>query len=77
LSDTTATNFAADKFVCFDLLKSGALPVRFMGSEPGVRMDDLARFKEQILDAWASVRPTKPGRVLGGKHAWRAEVLGV
>lgn len=31
-----------------DLLKSGALPVYFVGSERRVRRDDLARYKEQV-----------------------------
>jgi excisionase family DNA binding protein len=30
-----------------DLIKSGALPVYFVGSERRVRRDDLARYKEQ------------------------------
>jgi excisionase family DNA binding protein len=31
-----------------DLLKSEAFPVRFVGAEWRVRMDDLAQYKEQI-----------------------------
>ena len=31
-----------------DLLESGALPVRLVGSERRVRTEDLARYKEQI-----------------------------
>jgi len=31
-----------------DLLKSGAFPARLVGTERRVRMDDLARYKEQV-----------------------------
>lgn len=31
-----------------DLLKSGVLPIRLVGSERRVRTEDLARYKEQI-----------------------------
>jgi excisionase family DNA binding protein len=31
-----------------DLLKSGAFPVRFVGAEQRVRMDDLVRYKAQV-----------------------------
>lgn len=31
-----------------DLLKSGAFPVSFVGTEQRIRMEDLARYKEQV-----------------------------
>jgi excisionase family DNA binding protein len=44
-----ATNFLnVSLSYLLDLLNSGAIPVRLVGSERRIRMDDLARYKEHI-----------------------------